>query len=65
MVECNFQQPYHGIPFFHDVVTNLAKYGFRVFDFCTYAQRPFDLRLTQSDVVFAKGLPELFSVRWN
>ena len=65
LIECNIQQSYHGIPFFHEVVSFLGDHDFRVFDFCTYAQRPFDLRLTQTDVVFAKGLPELFIVRWK
>ncbi len=65
LVECNVQQSYEDIPFLHEVVSLLGEHDFRVFDFCTYAQRPYDLKLTQTDVVFAKALPELYSVRWN
>ena len=65
LVETNIQQSYENIPFLHEISTFLGDFGFRFFDFCTYVQRPFDMRLTQMDVVFAKGIPELFSVKWK
>ncbi len=65
LIETHVQRSYQETPFLHEIVSYLAQFDFQVFDFCSYVQRPVDGRLTQTDIMFAKHLPQLFSTGWN
>lgn len=54
LVEVNFLEPYEGGALAHEVIALLGGHGFRIVDICTYAQRPRDGRLAQSDMIFAR-----------
>jgi FkbM family methyltransferase len=65
LVETHIQPSYENAPFAHEIITELGRHGFRIFDLCSYVQRPIDSRLSQIDFVFAKPLPELFRMGWD
>jgi FkbM family methyltransferase len=52
LLETSIIRLYEGCPLIHDVIQYVCSRGFRVFDFCSYVQRPGDLRLAQMDVAF-------------
>lgn len=58
LLEVSFRRIYAGAPLAHEVIAFMASKGFRILDFCSYALRPFDGELAQSDMLFAcKGSP--------
>ncbi len=57
---------YEKSPIAADVIQYLGAKNFHVFDICTYSMRPFDQRLTQSDVIFANAELGYFNdSRWS
>lgn len=54
LLEVSFRRIYHGMPLAHTVIGVLAEHGFRIADFCSYAQRGRDHALLQSDILFVK-----------
>lgn len=64
-VETHIQPSYDGAPYAHEIIQALAKFDFRIFDLCSYVQRPMDSRLANMDIMFAKPIPELFRFGWN
>ena len=60
LLEVSFYKIYRNSPLAHDVIAFLRERGFRIFDICTYAQRPYNGALCQSDMVFAKNNSRLF-----
>lgn len=61
LIEVSWIPLYSGAPFAAEIISHLATRGFHVYDVCTYAQRPLDNRLTQSDLLFANVNTGLFS----
>lgn len=60
LLEVSYRRIYEGAPLAHEVITAMGSYGFRIFDVCSYDQRPFDGALAQSDIVFARPTSGLF-----
>jgi FkbM family methyltransferase len=60
VLEVSYHQVYDNAPLAHDVITAMADAGFRIFDICSYDQRPLDGSLAQSDIAFAKSGSALF-----
>lgn len=54
LVEVSYRQIYQGSPLAHDVIAFLGDAGFRIYDICSYVQRPSDGELCQSDIVFVR-----------
>jgi FkbM family methyltransferase len=61
LIEVSWIPLYENAPLADAIISFLAANGFHVVDICTYAQRPKDLRLTQSDVLFANTTTGLSS----
>lgn len=65
-LEVSWLQIYEQGPYAGEVLGYLAERGFHVYDICSYALRPYDRRLTQSDVLFAHERTGLFAERrWS
>jgi FkbM family methyltransferase len=60
LLEVSFRQVYRQCPLADEVVSTMADYGFRIYDICTYSQRPRDGELFQSDVLFARRESKIF-----
>jgi FkbM family methyltransferase len=60
LLEVSYRQTYAGCPLAHEVIAAMAQLGFRIYDICTYSQRPRDLELFQSDILFAKNDSRVF-----
>jgi FkbM family methyltransferase len=60
MLEVSYRRVYAGCPLAHEVVAFMGGHGYRVYDICTYAQRPRDGELVQSDMLFAKDGSRVF-----
>ncbi len=66
LLEVSFLRVYKGSPLAHDVVSHLEVLGFRLYDICTYVQRPFDGVLAHSDLLFIKKQSSLVgSENWR
>jgi FkbM family methyltransferase len=61
LLEVSFRRIYAGAPLAHEVFAEMGSMGFRILDICTYAQRPRDHELAQSDVLFARADSRLFA----
>jgi hypothetical protein len=61
LLEVSFRRAYEGAPLAHEVFGFMADEGFRIFDICSYSQRPADRELFQSDVLFAKDGSTVFA----
>jgi hypothetical protein len=61
LLEVSYRQTYVSCPLAHDVITALATFGFRIYDLCTYSQRPHDGELFQSDILFARANSRVFA----
>ena len=59
-LEVSYRQIYDSGPLAHDIISYVTSKGFRIYDICTYSQRPRDFELAQSDVLFAKEFSKLF-----
>ena len=60
MMEVSFRRVYDGSPLAHDVIAELGEQGFRIYDICSYVQRPRDKELTHADIVFVRNGSPLF-----
>jgi FkbM family methyltransferase len=60
LLEVSYRHIYSGGPLAHEVISYVGELGFRIFDICSYVQRPRDLELVQSDIIFAKEGSRLF-----
>ena len=61
LIEVSIRRLYDGSPLAHDIVGYLGWKGFRVYDICSFVQRPADNELVQCDLVFAREGCKLFS----
>ncbi len=55
LLELSIQEIYDNGPLAHEVIGHVAAQGFRVYDICSYAQRPRDRQLAQCDVMFLRA----------
>ena len=62
LLEVSFRETYGGCPLAHEVIAAMGTYGFRIYDLCTYSQRPRDLELFQSDILFARSDSRVFAI---
>lgn len=60
LLEVSYRRIYRGAPLAHEVIAEMGRRGFRIYDIATYAQRPGDGELAQSDVFFAPEGSPLF-----
>jgi FkbM family methyltransferase len=61
LVEVSFRKVYEQCPLAEDVIVYAKERGFRIYDICTYIQRPRDRELTQGDIVFARQDSRVFA----
>jgi FkbM family methyltransferase len=61
LIEVSFRRLYDDSPLAHDIVAYLADRRFRVYDICSFVQRPADNELVQCDIVFAREGCKLFA----
>ncbi len=62
LLEVSYQQIYEGSPLAHEVIAYMGAKGFRIYDMCTYSQRPLDGELAQADILFARHDSVLFAI---
>lgn len=60
LLEVSFRRLYQGAPLAHEVIAAAGDLGFRIYDVCSYSQRPGDGALVQSDLLFAREGSPLF-----
>jgi FkbM family methyltransferase len=60
LLETSFRQTYAGCPLAHEAIAFMGDRGFRIYDICTYLQRPCDKELFHSDILFARANSKLF-----
>jgi len=66
IAEVSFFAFQRGMPVFHEVVTQLAEYGFAVYDFLGLSLRPLDGAPAQTDLLFLQATHLLRSSnRWD
>jgi FkbM family methyltransferase len=61
LLEVSFRRIYRSLPLAHEVIAFAGGAGFRIYGVCTYAGRPSDGELTQSDILFAREGSPLFA----
>lgn len=61
LLEVSYRKMYEGLPLAHEVISAVGEWGFRIYDICTYAGRPSDGELVQSDILFAPASSPLFA----
>ena len=61
LLEVSYRRIYENLPLAHEVIAFAGNEGFRIYDVCTYAARPIDGELTQSDILFAREDSPLFA----
>jgi FkbM family methyltransferase len=54
LLEVSYRRVYREQALAHEVIAFAGAEGFRIYDICTYAARPLDGELTQSDILFAR-----------
>jgi FkbM family methyltransferase len=52
VLEVSYRRMYEGSALAHEIIAYVGERGFRIFDICSYLQRPADRELVQSDIVF-------------
>lgn len=60
LLEVSFREVYECAPLAHETIADMARYGFRIYDICTYSQRQRDHALVQADIAFARAESALF-----
>lgn len=66
LIEVSFKRIYEGTPLAAEVIGYMNSKGYRIYDICTYAQRPSDNELAQADILFVKqGSPIFIDESWN
>lgn len=61
LLEVSYRRIYENLALAHEVIGYVGGAGFRIYDICTYAGRPRDGELTQSDILFAAADSPLFA----
>jgi hypothetical protein len=61
ILEVSFRRVYKDSALAHEIIAYVADRGFRIYDVCSYVQRPSDLDLIHSDLVFVSESSSLFS----
>jgi FkbM family methyltransferase len=61
LLEVSYRRVYREQVLAHEVIAFVGAEGFRIHDICTYAGRPLDGELTQSDILFARESSPLFA----
>jgi len=61
LLEVSYRRIYENLSLAHEVIGYVGGAGFRIYDICTYAGRPSDGELTQSDILFAVEDSPLFA----
>src|SRR5262245_8346079 len=65
LLEVSYRRMYRNLPLAHEVISFVGGAGFRIYDVCTYAGRPSDGELMQSDILFAaEGSPLFANEDW-
>ena len=65
LLEVSYRRIYENLALAHEVIGHVGDAGFRIYDICTYAGRPSDGELTQSDILFAaEGSPLFANEAW-
>lgn len=65
LLEVSYRRIYQNLALAHEVIGYVGGAGFRIYDICTYAGRPSDGELTQSDILFAaEGSPLFANEAW-
>lgn len=66
LLEVSYRRMYRDLPLAHEVIAHAGAAGFRISDICTYATRPSDGELMQSDILFAaEGSPLFADESWR
>jgi hypothetical protein len=60
LVEVSFRKVYANSPLAHEVIAQLGSLGFRIYDVCSYVQRPRDGELVHADIVLVHLSSDLF-----
>jgi FkbM family methyltransferase len=61
ILEVSFRKIYKDSALAHEIISYVGDRGFRIYDVCSYLQRPADRDLVQSDIVFVHESSPLFS----
>lgn len=61
LLEVSYRRIYKDVPLAHELIAFAGERGFRIYDICTYAGRPSDGELVQSDILFAPDGSQLFA----
>jgi FkbM family methyltransferase len=61
ILEVSFRKLYRDGALAHEIIAYVGDRGFRIYDVCSYLQRPMDSELVQSDIVFVHESSSLFS----
>jgi len=66
VLEVSYRQMYEHSALAHEIIAYVGERGFRIYDICSYLQRPADRELVQSDIVFVHETSRLFAYQgWN
>jgi FkbM family methyltransferase len=66
VLEVSFRKLYEDSALAHEIIAYVGARGFRIYDVCSYLQRPADRELVQSDMVFVHESSALFGYHgWN
>ncbi len=66
VLEVSYRRMYQDSALAHEVIAYVGERGFRIYDVCSYLQRPADRELVQSDLVFVHESSALFGHQgWN
>jgi len=66
VLEVSYRRMYENSALAHEVIAYVGERGFRIYDVCSYLQRPADGALVQSDIVFVRETSPLFAYQgWN
>lgn len=60
VLEVSYRRMYRDSALAHEIIAYVGDRGFRIYDVCSYLQRPADRELVQSDLVFVHELSPLF-----
>jgi FkbM family methyltransferase len=61
LLEVSMRRYYDNSPLAHEVIAFAGQCGFRIYDICTYIQRPADRELIQADIAFVRADSQLFT----
>ena len=60
LLELSFRRLYDNCALAHEIIAYLGERNFRIYDICSYLQRPLDRELVQSDVLFVHESSAMF-----